>query len=361
VKSLLFISHFPTNKTIQDGMKQRIFHIDKVFNEIKRTYLSISFTKNIKKRISVDGNRSVIRVNFFFHFLYIIRIIYSFNYLYIHSIYNYLWVFPFFLFRRNNKFHIVLDLHGAVPEELSFSKKHLLSFIYSKLEKSSFKKIHLAITVSNSMKNHFLSKYKFYKGNYFTFYIQPENVFDAPIKNIKPALGIMSNNIVFVYSGNSQAWQNTKLMLNEISKLNNPNYIFIILTLDIDYFNKLIISNQNLSHHKIILKTVEPSELPSYYSISNYGFILRNEHILNMVSSPTKMIEYLFYGITPITLSNKIGDFNQFGYEYLSVYALNNNLVQIKSYKNNLIAREFLKDFKAELKDSVFINPNGKL
>ena len=91
----------------------------------------------------------------------------------------------------------------------------------------------------------------------------------------------------------------------------------------------------------VIIKSVSPIELSSYYEISHYGFLLRDHHPLNNVACPTKAIEYLAFGITPIVLEENIGDFKQLGYEYISINKINNEikLIPRKSSKNIEISK----------------------
>ena len=62
------------------------------------------------------------------------------------------------------------------------------------------------------------------------------------------------------------------------------------------------------------------------------------------------MVEYLNYGIIPIVLSEKIGDFKELGYEYLNLNKFNDNIVGRKSFKNaeviNLIYKKNDKDLR---------------
>lgn len=87
-------------------------------------------------------------------------------------------------------------------------------------------------------------------------------------------------------------------------------------------------------NNSISIKSVSPLELESYYKESHYGFILRDDILVNRVACPTKLIEYLGYGINPIILSEKIGDFEDFGYEHIRLDQFNTALKAKKSTKN---------------------------
>jgi hypothetical protein len=100
------------------------------------------------------------------------------------------------------------------------------------------------------------------------------------------------------------------------------NFTFLILTPDIDYFDKIIQASNRLS--TIELKSVEPHKVSQEYKSAHFGFILRDDIIVNQVACPTKLIEYLESGLIPIVLQPEIGDFNQMGYNYI----LNENFVK---------------------------------
>ena len=54
-----------------------------------------------------------------------------------------------------------------------------------------------------------------------------------------------------------------------------------------------------------------------YYMKNDCGVVLRNDNIVNRVACPTKLIDYLQYGLIPIVLSPHIGDFYNLGYKYI--------------------------------------------
>ncbi len=63
--------------------------------------------------------------------------------------------------------------------------------------------------------------------------------------------------------------------------------------------------------------SVPPEELAAKLSQFEFGLILREDSIVNQVSSPTKMAEYLSHGVIPIVDSPAIGDYPTFGYQFV--------------------------------------------
>lgn len=327
---------------------QRIKNVDACLTSEKRIYLYISFTKNIFKRKQIiNENLIYYELNYFIHFFNIINLTHRCQIIYIHSIWNYLGIMHLNLRRKR----IILDVHGVVPEELAFYGKKMLSKIFSFFERRLIKKLSKIVFVNNSMKSYYNQKYgeTIKLKQQLVYPIFSYNVFAQKMTfqeemTFKKEIGIDKKDIVFIYSGNLQKWQNFDAILASISLLNRENNKFIILTNDFDLAQKKLsdkIGGEFL-RSKIILKTVSPLELYRYYQISNYGFILRDNHVLNKVSMPTKLIEYLFYGIIPIVDYVNLGDFERLGYEYISKTELSLDLPANKSLKNQNIAHKIL-------------------
>src|SRR5690606_30794347 len=119
------------------------------------------------------------------------------------------------------------------------------------------------------------------------------------------------------YSGNLQSWQNVDLVVSLIKENQSNRVKYTLLTGQTAELKKrLLDSGVQLSDNMQVL-TVSPSELRGFYQSAHYGFIMRDDVLLNRVACPTKMVEYLFYGMIPIVKSSNIGDFEEMGYEYL--------------------------------------------
>ena len=70
------------------------------------------------------------------------------------------------------------------------------------------------------------------------------------------------------------------------------------------------------------IKDVEIVSLPNNILMNelvgaDYGFLLRDKSIINEVSCPTKLVEYLSCGVVPILDSAAIGDFLEMGMNYV--------------------------------------------
>lgn len=347
-KTILFIANYPNAKNISDGMMQRIKHIDECFDAFTRIYLDIALYRNFSKSIEEHKKVTVYHVNLIIHFFLIFKIIKRASIIYIHSVYNGFRSFPFLRLYHKPK-TVILDLHGIVPEELEFSGNNFLGIIMAAIEKELIKQAHIFIHVTNSMQQFYFKKYPYLSSKQNIVYpISPGTtgaLDPVRLEVIRQSLNIHEGDVVFIYSGSAQKWQNVTLMLNEIKKLTNPNYRHIILSGELNKI-ELLANKVEIPLSKITLKNVHPSELAYYYQLAHYGFVLRDDHVLNRVANPTKLVEYLTFGITPIVMLEQIGDFVEMGYEYIPYQHLSNDMGIRKSEINRAIANQLMTNHK---------------
>lgn len=344
MKNILFLAPFPTEYNIKDGMVNRVNAIDQLFDDVERVYLFVSL-KNFKKECYTKDLATVYNLNIILHFWTILHLLHKSNYIYIHSIYmiRFIW-----LFLRKGDRRLTLDIHGVVPdEERSFKGNYLRSIYYFFVEKWIFRKIDNAVCVTNSMRQIYIVRYPWYKGNYIIYSIMPHDLRELSEQQIRYIEQENSSVIEILYSGGIQNWQNIDLMLDTIQNNLSPQVHYTILTGDKEAFVQKI-KMREIDSQYISVETREPSELWKDYLRADYAFILRDDNIVNNVANPTKMVEYLFYGLVPIILSPNIGDYKDLGYEYLpltkfdvkqleKVEQLNsvNRCIARKLYENN--------------------------
>lgn len=320
---IVFLAPYPTNENIKDGMISRVKAIDGHFSKIERTYLHVSAVRHRKKEQYRDGIVSVYNLNIVLHFWTILKIMRAHTNVYSHSIYmlRFLWVL------LNKSQNVILDLHGVVPEEERDFKQNSGWKYYSYLEKQIFKKLSTAVCVTHRMKNHYKEKYPWYKGDFLVYSIMPDFL-EAVSKGDFEDIKVHSKDKVHVlYSGGSQLWQNIDLMLNTIKENQSPRIHYTILTGDKEVFEAKI-KEKNISPENITIESRHPSDLWKDYIAADYAFILRDDNLVNNVANPTKLVEYLFYGLIPVVLSPSIGDYNELGYQYLALNSFNKDVVK---------------------------------
>lgn len=343
---ILFLSKYPeTPQEFRDGFFQRVVSIDKFYSYEKRVYLHTSLFRNWRKKVLVDGLRTHISCNILLHFITVFILFKKSSFIYIQSIYNA--IYTIFLILFFQRFYI-LDLHGVVPEELKLQNKKIHYIVFSLVEFLVFKKTNVCIAVTENMVKHFKGKYPSAKCKYIVYCILPTHLNEIlDIQNIKN-----SDKVEIIYSGNTQVWQNIDLMLEYIKKNISDNINYTILTGEVDKFKEKI-KDFNINPKDIVLKSVKPDELSEFYKKSNYGFILRDDILVNKVACPTKMVEYLHYGVTPIVLSEEIGDFNGYGFDYIKLNDEYSRLPKVKSLKNHGIVSNIFKINNFDLKAKI--------
>lgn len=342
-KKLVIISNYPNSDEIKDGMMQRVANIDNYLLDYDRSYLQISIKNNFKPQKNIiKSDITEYRLHFLKDYFKICKILKNSDVLYVHSLFNFIKLIPFlFIIKKKN---IILDFHGVVPEELEFMNKKFKSFIYNIVEKIAISYSKHIIFVTESMENYIANKYKLNNYKSHILNIFSTNVFKAVNTNeidlLRDKYKIYKDDIVFIYSGNTQKWQNIDLMLSVIEKNQNvKNYKFIILTGEPEILKSKLEEFRLSNQSNIILTSVSPALLGNFYSIAHYGFILRDEHVLNNVANPTKLVEYMWYGIIPIVKYEELGDYKELGYEFIKFDNITSNMRQKKSFKNSEIIK----------------------
>ncbi|WP_210490495.1 glycosyltransferase [Rufibacter aurantiacus] len=345
-KEIVFVAPYPTDRTIGEGMMQRVKHIDDCLKGHRRTYLNIRLVRAFRKTELREGQLTILTLNLFTHFYLILQIFRQADLVYIHSIFNALPALPF-LKLNNRKTKVVLDVHGVVPEELAFSGEIKKSRLFTWVEQEAVPFVDTFIYVTHKMKEYYLQKHPAIRNrNHLVYSIKPNIPAELDLgllNKIREELGLTGSEVVFIYSGSAQKWQNVDLMFQCMQRFQNPIYRFIILSGEVEAV-KAVAKQVGCNTADFIFRSVPPSMLGYYYALADYGFILRDDHILNRVASPTKLIEYLYFGITPIVKLQDIGDFADLGYEFLDYRSLNDGLTKLKSQKNKEIVLQLLQD-----------------
>lgn len=319
----LFLAQYPTEHTIKEGMSQRIIHIDNFYKDEQRVYLSVLLFRNfVKKKHNIDDKIICYQCNTFLHFFTILSLFIKSKKIYIHSLYNVLPnIFYIWFFGKD----LVLDIHGVVPEENKLIGQNFRFIVFNWCEKLIFHKKNIkVICVTNQMINFYQRKYQNTTAHFVRYIIFPNNLQDNELTYNH------SDKVNIIYSGNLQKWQNIDLMIETIKKIHqNPNYHFYILTGELEAMKRKF-KNVFGDSDKITITSLPPDKLASIYNISHYGFVLRDDIEVNNVACPTKLIEYMNYGIVPIVLGDSIGDFKEYDYERV----LNTELENLKPYKS---------------------------
>ncbi len=337
---LLVLGNYPDTKTEKEGMSQRMLAVDDEFRGHFRQYLFVSHRKFWRReKETLKPELVQYRCNLFVHFFFIFRLLRQSKSVYLHSVINVLPWLPLvpFLPRRTR---VILDAHGVVPEEAALAGNSKKAWLYGLSERATMRRADIVITVTQAMEAHFRRKYPRSPTHYKTYAILPAHI----LEDTNVELSAEGGDVHVVYSGNTQKWQNIALMLSIIKQNRSPRMKYHILTGDIPSMRTHLEQAGLAEDPHIQLATVSPDDLKDYYRIAHYGFILRDDMTVNRVACPTKLVEYLHYGVIPIVKHPEIGDFNTLGYEYIRHTDFSTALSPRKSRRNHELVAQLVRN-----------------
>src|SRR5690606_4791602 len=137
-------------------------------------------------------------------------------------------------------------------------------------------------------------------------------------------------------------WQNIDLMIRLIKSNRSDRIKYTIMTGEPVEMIRRLGEEGLLVDDGLEVLTVPSNKLARYYRTAHYGFILRDDMLINRVACPTKMVEYLYYGIIPVVKSSKMGDFDALGYEYVSYEDFTDALPARQSRINENIISQYI-------------------
>ena len=189
-------------------------------------------------------------------------------------------------------------IQGAVPQE-SYMRNNskirramLLSIEYLAIKLSKYH-----ILVSSYMKEFYEAKHSF-----------GLNPIIAPCTSDLSFADTTKEKNSFVYVGGLSAWQKFDqilLMFNKIFEQNNDAKLYIA-TGDMERAKELCseLLTKDAFAHVGIQNIATREEMTSFLNTKEYGFLIREDDIVNNVASPIKLAEYLSTGVNVIISSS---------------------------------------------------------
>lgn len=158
------------------------------------------------------------------------------------------------------------------------------------------------MVVSKAMQSHFANKYDYNPANCFIMPCFNKHLNESWNNN-------QYNNPAFVYAGSASVWQAVDQMLDVYKEVEQKiqNASLTILSNQQKEFESKI---QERGIHNYTIKYVPLEKLEDELSNYKYGLLLREDHIVNKVATPTKMNSYLSAHLIPI-FSSAVDDFNE--------------------------------------------------
>lgn len=325
---IMVTTGYPYDELLSEGMMARIKSIDELLSSIGEvTYVSAGIRGNLSyphTRMIRKGTREI-KLNFFIHQLTVFIQALRADVIYVHSITTYaLMIIPLLIFSSK----VILDVHGVVPEETLMSNKKALAIFYGLIEKIAFKRTRNIVVVTNSMKEHFIKKYGIFRSRFIYIPIYEKEIELKSNFNERPRI---------IYAGGIQKWQNFDVIREMVYRF-QENYDFEIY-IPAHFRSKV---EEIFKGCRVVIDSLSKEELFHRYRNGDIGVLFRDDIVVNNVANPTKLNEYLSFGLVPLMMTRNVGDFDSAGYYSLSypvdlIGGISMDEVKIMSEENSRI------------------------
>jgi len=194
---------------------------------------------------------------------------------------------------------IITWWQGLMPEE-SYSRNMDKSFLGRKLrllvlnilENKGLKNTDVHLFVSDSMRRHYAKKYGYDSNNFVIMPCFNENLHEGCFSDehyITPS---------FVYAGGLSRWQCFEPMVKLFSEIKEqiPTATLSLYVKDSKFVQDVLGKYGVEAKIQYVSQDQLPNEMKKY----KYGFILRDDLLLNRVATPTKMSTYMSSGVIPV-------------------------------------------------------------
>ena len=320
LRGLVIFGGYPYPERQRDGYFQRIQIVDSLFTDRKRVYVESDELPGRNRWfdrpqhdvlvLRITGGpscRALVRT------LALIAVL-KCRKVYFHSV----------LRMRDNRFGLllyfpwltrVIDLHGVVPEEFRFHNDFYSAVLYEREERLAVRKSDMVIVVTEAMQNYLRQKYREdLRGQVAILPMFPNiasNSAQRPYADGKP---------VVVYAGGLHKWQQVPKMVDAINRTVSI-CVHRFYCSDPDAVRAML---PEAVRAQVIVDSKAHEELIDLFAECHYGFVLRENIVVNHVACPTKLVEYLGMGIVPILDCEEIGDFKIMGMQFVTL----NDLLQ---------------------------------
>lgn len=201
---------------------------------------------------------------------------------------------------------VAVDVHGAGPEEAEYARSRdgrsptSMCDWLNHVERRIVFRADMILLVSQSMRSHLISKWRLTSG---------ERMDIVPIYSRRPRrqkgardAGKGELGFKFVYSGGMQSYQCVPAMLELFKRIVEvePRAKLLILTPEVDVATRHVIDAFGGVPSFVRIDSAPQESVAEILPDYDAGFVLRESNILNKVSCPTKIGEYLEAGLIVI-------------------------------------------------------------
>lgn len=315
LRGIVFFGGYPYPERQSDGYFQRIQIIDGLFTDRWRVYVESEELPGRSKWYDRPQPKVlVLRILGSTHRRALIRLLALIAVLKCRKVY-----FHSVLRMRDNRFGWlmrvpgltkVIDVHGVVPEEFRLHNDFYSAGLYEREERLAVRDSDMVIVVTDAMQTYLRQKYRDeLRGRVVIF-----PMFPRVASTLSPR-AYVNGKPVIVYAGGLHKWQQVPKMVDAITRT-VPICTHRFYSPDPDAVREML---PEAIREQVIIDRKGHEELIALYAECHYGFILREDIVVNHVSCPTKLVEYLAMGIVPIVDCDNIGDFKAMGMQYVSL------------------------------------------
>lgn len=337
LQGVVFFGGYPYAERQSEGYYQRIQMVDRLFTDRWRIYIEVSYTPGRTHWLDrpeagvlvlrIAGLRRHVLMAQIFALLSILRC----RRIYFHSILTMQWNSIEWLFSLPGLTKII-DIHGVVTEEFRLHNDFYNAMIYERLEQLAIRKCDVVIVVTKAMENYLRQKYpRDLRSRVVLFPMFP----NYPAATVPQPH--FSEKTRVIYAGGLQKWQQVSKMVDAI-RFTHSQYEYRFYCPEPSKIREML-PESDFPDVEIGHKTQE--ELLDLYPKCHYGFILREDNIVNQAACPTKLVEYLAMGIVPIVNTENIGDFYTMGMQSVTLDSLLRGLLPNESQRAKMARQNF--------------------
>ena len=220
-------------------------------------------------------------------------------------------------FWGNPRITKIIDVHGAVPEEFKYQGEDANSMHFERVERAIIPRANTLVVVSEAMRAHLANKFM---GQIPGKFIILPNIQEIPIEPWEKSFE--NHKPIVIYAGGVQVWQQIPKIIDAIMRTSHLYHFKLYSPYPQEILALLPEDRRDGNNPEVESKT--RAEIIEGYHNAHYGFILRDDRVVNRVACPTKLVEYLAAGVIPIVDSPDIGDFKTSGMQYVTLENLLN-------------------------------------
>lgn len=304
---LVIVGPSPFTVAVREGWMARIASVDGIFTGIRRLYVNPlrAAGRGPLRYLSPEVAEISLALDDKDNLFTLENFVVNSNLVYVHTTHLARFMLPWLSSGK-----VVVDIHGAAPEEEVMQGNLLEARALGQAEEAMLSNARAVVVVSEAMSLHFGQKY-------------PDL---NPVKLVLPALGDSWVDdprrkrrkselpVKVIYSGGIQPWQN----LDDMLMLARDTQAFAAFTFLSDESRRIELRAQSVARCSVQCLTVAREHLAAAYQLGDFGLLLRDESPVNRVSTPTKLFEYLTHGLIPIVRFPHIGDYVANNYLYVT-------------------------------------------